>query len=55
MGILDALSESWVHLPQVWLYEATRIVNHLLAIGCHLADVGAVSFILWLLMPENPI
>jgi NADH:ubiquinone oxidoreductase subunit D len=28
--------------------EATRILNHCLAIACHIADVGAISPILWL-------
>lgn len=41
------------NLPKAVAFESTRIVNHMLAIGCHLADAGAVSFILWLLTSER--
>lgn len=50
VGFLDAVSESWDSYARSWLFEATRVVNHLLAIGCHMADVGAVSYILWVLI-----
>jgi NADH:ubiquinone oxidoreductase subunit D len=48
MGLLDALNSASLGLHRLWLFESTRVSNHLLAIACHLADVGAVSFILWL-------
>lgn len=47
MVLLDAVSDVYQWWPKLWLFELTRVVNHLLAIGCHIADVGAISMILW--------
>ena len=32
---------------RVLFLEITRILNHLLAVGCHAMDVGAMTFFLW--------
>lgn len=38
----------WLSLhKRLFLLEVVRILNHLLVLGCHFGDCGAVSFILW--------
>lgn len=46
-GFLDTLSDLCTWFPRIWAYEASRVLNHLLALSCHIADLGAVSLILW--------
>ena len=36
---------------RVLFAEITRILNHLLAVGCHAMDVGAMTPFLWSLLP----
>lgn len=36
-----------VQVSRVLFYELTRILNHLLAVGCHAMDVGAMTPFLW--------
>ncbi len=35
-------------MNRLFIIELIRIINHLLAISCHLGDVRAISFILWM-------
>lgn len=34
-------------LKRILLFELVRVSNHLLAVACHIGDLGALSFILW--------
>lgn len=45
--LLSCKIEKRVQFIRVLLAEITRILNHLLAVGCHAMDVGAMTPFLW--------